>query len=204
MTFLWILLVILALVGPSGAGKTTVVNLLLRFLDPEAGRVTVADETLASTASETSVVRSLWAVRSRTCSRRASGTTCGWLAPTRAIPRSSRRCGVRGSGTGWSGLPKGVDTVVGEQGGELSGGQRQRIVLARALLAAAPVLVLDEPTAQSGSAHRQRADCRCLLGGPRTERAADHASDRGARARCPGGFAGTPGTPNSIRHVSTR
>ncbi len=51
-------------------------------------------------------------------------------------------------------LPEGVETLVGEEGRELSGGQRQRIVLARALLAGAPVLMLDEPTAHLDPVHR--------------------------------------------------
>jgi thiol reductant ABC exporter CydC subunit len=136
-----------ALVGPSGAGKTTVVNLLLRFLDPEAGRVTLAGRDLREYRQED--VRRAIAVAGQdshlfSASIRENVSLARPAASDEDVERVLRRAGL------WSwvaGLSDGLDTAVGEEGRELSGGQRQRLVLARALLADAPVLVLDEPTA---------------------------------------------------------
>jgi thiol reductant ABC exporter CydC subunit len=137
----------IALVGPSGAGKTTVVNLLLRFLDPGRGRVTLAgrdlrdyreDEVrqLISVAGQESHLFSA-SIRDNVRLARPDGTDD-------EVAEALRRAQI----LDWvQSLPDGLDTFVGEEGRELSGGQRQRIVLARALLADSPVLVLDEPTA---------------------------------------------------------
>jgi ABC-type multidrug transport system fused ATPase/permease subunit len=135
-----------ALVGPSGAGKTTVVNLMLRFLDPERGRVTVAGRALSEYRQED--VRSAIAVVGQE-SHLFSATIRENVALARpgageeAVERALRGARI------WDfvqALPRGIDTRVGERGRELSGGQRQRLLLARALLADRPVLVLDEPT----------------------------------------------------------
>jgi thiol reductant ABC exporter CydC subunit len=136
-----------ALVGASGIGKTTVVNLLLRFLDPEEGRVAFAGRDLREFRQDD--IRRLIAVAGQeshlfTTSIRANVRLARPDASDGEIEQALRRARI------WewvSRLPDGLDTLVGEQGRELSGGQRQRIVLARALLAARPVLVLDEPTA---------------------------------------------------------
>ena len=136
-----------ALVGPSGAGKTTVANLLLRFVDPEAGRVTLADRDLREYRLED--VRRAIAVAGQdshlfSASIRDNVRLARPDADEGEIELALRRARI------WDWiqcLPDGLDTFVGEQGRELSGGQRQRLVVARALLSGAPVLVLDEPTA---------------------------------------------------------
>ena len=135
------------LLGPSGAGKTTVVRLLLRFIDPERGRVTLAGEDLRRYRQED--VRSVIAVAGQDAHLFSASIrdNLGLARPEATdddLARALRSARI----LDWAlSLPDGLDTLVGEEGRELSGGQRQRIVLARALLTEAPVLVLDEPTA---------------------------------------------------------
>ena len=136
-----------ALLGPSGAGKTTVANLLLRFLDPEHGRVTLGGRDLRDYRQDD--VRRAIAVAGQE-SHLFSATIRDNLRLARPDASDAELEDALRRARIWDWicrLPDGLDTLVGEEGRELSGGQRQRIVLARALLAGAPVLVLDEPTA---------------------------------------------------------
>jgi thiol reductant ABC exporter CydC subunit len=136
-----------ALVGPSGSGKTTVANLLLRFLDPVEGRVTLDGRDLREHRQED--VRRLLAVGGQnshlfSTTIRENVRLANPDATDAAVEDALRRARI----SDWvATLPDGLDTLVGEEGGWLSGGQRQRISLARALLAARPVVILDEPTA---------------------------------------------------------
>ena len=136
-----------ALVGPSGAGKTTVTNLLLRFLDPQEGRVTIDGRDVRELSQED--VRRTFALAGQEAhvfdSTIRENLRLGRpLATDDELHDALRRARL----DEWvASLPEGLDTQVGEEGAQLSGGQRQRLVLARALLADAPVLLLDEPTA---------------------------------------------------------
>ena len=136
-----------ALLGASGAGKSTVANLLLRFLDPQAGRVTLGGRDIREYRQAD--VRRMISLAGQdshlfTASIRDNVRLPRPEATDSEVEQALRRARI----WDWTRqLPDGLDTTVGEEGRELSGGQRQRIVLARALLADAPVLLLDEPTA---------------------------------------------------------
>ena len=136
-----------ALVGPSGSGKTTVTSLLLRFLDPESGRVTIAGRDIREFRQED--VRATFALAGQDAHLFDSTIRANLLLARPEATEAELWVALRRARIdAWvATLPDGLDTLVGEEGAELSGGQRQRLVLARALLADAPVLLLDEPTA---------------------------------------------------------
>jgi len=136
-----------ALVGPTGAGKTTVVSLLLRFLDPDAGRITVGGLPLDS------IDRAMWRRQVAWVPQLPHlfhGTVADNIRLAR--PEAGMEVVIAAARAAHAdefieALPRGYDTPLGEQGARLSGGQRQRLAIARAFLKDAPVLILDEATA---------------------------------------------------------
>ena len=135
-----------ALVGPSGAGKTTILQLLLRFYDPQEGRVLLDGQDIASLARadfrrELALVPQdpvIFAATARENIRfgRPDATDAEVEAAAKAAAAHDFL----------TALPQGYDSYVGERGVMLSGGQKQRIAIARAILRDAPVLLLDEAT----------------------------------------------------------
>jgi len=136
-----------ALAGPSGAGKTTIADLLVRFRDPDRGRVTLDGVDLRE--ADPAAVRE--AVRLAGQDAHVFATTLREnvkLARPQASDDELRGALARaGLGPWLAALPDGLDTMLGEDGATVSGGQRQRLAVARALLAGGRFLVLDEPTA---------------------------------------------------------
>jgi ATP-binding cassette, subfamily C, bacterial CydC len=137
----------IALLGPSGSGKTTAANLLVRFLDPDEGRVTLDGRDLREYRLED--VRRAIAVAGQDSHVFSTSILANVrLARSDATDDEIEDALRRSRLLDWvRSLPEGWNTLVGEAGRELSGGQRQRLVIARTLLADSPVLVLDEPTA---------------------------------------------------------
>jgi thiol reductant ABC exporter CydD subunit len=136
-----------ALVGPSGAGKTTVAHLLLRFLEPSGGAITVDGSPLEDFAPEQWRRQVAWVPQRP---RLFHGTIRENVALARpgAPPAALAEAAARSRlDAVLQALPRGWETPVGEGGERLSGGEAQRVALARAFLKDATVLVLDEPTA---------------------------------------------------------
>ncbi len=137
---------VVALVGPSGAGKTTVVDLLARFYEPTHGRITLdgvdlADIELRSLRSLLGIVTQETVLFHDTV--RANIAYGLGDVPMERIERAARAAHAHEFIVQ---LPDGYDTVLGERGTRLSGGQRQRIAIARAILRDPPILIFDEAT----------------------------------------------------------
>jgi len=132
------------LVGPSGSGKSSVVRLLLRFFDPDGGRVTLGGQDLRSLSfadirSRIAVVnQDAYLFHGTVGENIRMGRPDASQADVEAAARAANIHDFIST------LSDGYDTVVGEKGIKLSGGQRQRVAIARAVLADAPILVLDE------------------------------------------------------------
>ena len=201
---------IIALCGPTGAGKTSLLNLLPRFYDPTAGSVRIGGVDIRDVPIE-ELRRTVAIVTQRpilfSVPLRDNVTAARPDAPWDEVLAA---CDAAGVAQFADELPDGFDTLIGERGVNLSGGQRQRVALARALVAGARVIVLDDPMSAVDTQTERH-----LVTGLRPALAGPHRADRGAAAldrpgRGPGGRArrrrdrrGRPGrtscSPRTVR-----
>lgn len=141
----------IGIVGRTGAGKTTLANLLLRFYDPSSGRITldgvdIRDYRVVDLRNQFSVVLQDAVLFSTSIEENIS-----YARPDASEEEIIEAARAANAHDFIQALPNGYDTLVGERGFRLSGGERQRISLARAFLKNAPLLILDEPTSSVDS-----------------------------------------------------
>ena len=142
-----------ALVGPSGAGKTTIAHVLMRFIEPDSGRIYIGGKAAGEISPQEWRKQIAWVPQHPYLFNAtvAENIRLGCPQATRAhITEAARQARADAF---IAALPQAYDTVIGEQGARLSGGEAQRISLARAFLKNAPLLILDEATSYLDSEH---------------------------------------------------
>ena len=137
---------VVAIVGPTGAGKTTLVNLLIRFFDPSSGRVLIDGHDLRALRIRSLRQQVAMVLQEPFIFPLSAADNIAYGRPD-ASRAEIEAAAVAANAEGFvRRLPGGFDAVVGERGATLSGGEKQRLSIARALLKDAPILILDEPT----------------------------------------------------------
>lgn len=146
----------LALVGPSGGGKSTIVAMLLRLADPESGRITCCGVDLSTVDPAAWRKRIAWVPQRPTIFSDSIAANIALLDPAADAATIGRAAAAAGLTETIAALPEGLDTRVGQGGRRLSVGQAQRIAIARAFVSSAPLVILDEPTAHLDADNEQQ------------------------------------------------
>jgi len=145
-----------ALVGPSGSGKSTVADLLLRFVCPDHGSITIDQTPLNAIPEHKWRERVAWVPQKPHLFHTTVLENLRLARPAATVDEVTWAARQAYIDDFFAGLPRGYDTLIGEHGARLSGGQAQRLALARAFLQDAPLIILDEPTANLDPEHQDR------------------------------------------------
>jgi len=135
-----------AVVGPSGTGKTTIVNLIARFYDPLQGEVTIDGHDIRRFKQKSIRDQISFILQDTLLFRTTIWENIAYGKPEAKREEIVRAAELANADEFINRLPEGYDTVIGERGQTLSGGQRQRLAIARAVIRNTPILILDEPT----------------------------------------------------------
>ena len=134
----------IGIVGPSGAGKSSILRLLLRQFLPQAGRISIAGQDVATLDAASIMAHVAIVAQDATLFHGSVANNLRLGRPEASQAELEAACRAANAHDFILALPGGYDALIGERGARLSGGQRQRIAIARALLQDAPILILDE------------------------------------------------------------